>query len=276
MSHPIIGNTNEVKGNFFLEFNEAKIEIFEGESYYIIKPNEDTFKIENEYYQKLFDENKIILSWKIYSSKTFFQMTSINFNELKFNTNRISGSFEVSFCLCANSDFEFDPPKGSVNSFFEGKNIISKGCIISKETRFRINPNIVNRGGISSILEFRHIEHLDKEYDVRYGDPSGRIVVNIKDKSFFNILNRLTSKRQTKKIAINSFFSSVIVEAIRLLANEDDYYHWADDLKAVIDFDEENIESYDEFDKALNTYNEKFGENGFLKNSIIEINNLIE
>ena len=51
---------------------------------------------------------------------------------------------------------------------------------------------------------------------------------------------------------------------------------WADDLKAVIDFDEENIESYDEFDKALNTYNEKFGENGFLKNSIIEINNLIE
>jgi len=276
MSHPIIGNPNEVNGDFFLKFHNPKIEIQEGKSFYIIKPDQDSFEIENTYFKKLFNENKIILTWRIYSSKTFYQNSSTNFKEIRFNTKRISGSFEVSFCLCANKDFVFDPPKETVNSFFEGKTNINKGCILSKETKFTINPSIVNRGGISSILEFRYKKELDNEYSVRYSDPSGRIVVYIKDRTFFNVLNSLTTKKHTKKIAINSFFCSIIVEAIRLLSNDDEEYEWSDDLKAVIEFNDENKESYSDFNNALNVYNEMFGEDGFLKNSILEINKLIE
>lgn len=275
MSHPIIGNPNEVNGDFFLEFHDPNLHVKKENSFYIIRPNPESFVIENEYFKQLFDEKKIILSWKIYSSKTFFNVSSQNFKEVKFSTNKISGSFEISFCLCANQDFEFNPPKGAVNSFFEGKTKIDKGCIISKETKFRINPNIVNRGGISSILEFRYMDELDKEFDVRYNDNSGRIVVYIKDKSFYNILNSLTTKKQTKKIAINSFFSSIIIEAIRLLST-DEHFDWADDLKAVIDFDDDNKEFYSEFDNAINVYDEKFGNDGFLRNSIFQINKLTE
>ena len=276
MSHPIIGNPNEVNGDFFLRFHNPRIEIQESKSFYIIKPDQDSFEIENTYFKKLFDENKIILSWSIYSSKTFFQISSTNFKEVKFNTERISGSFEVSFCLCANKDFVFDPPKESVNSFFEGKTNINKGCILSKEIKFTINPSIVNRGGISSILEFRYKKELDNEYSVRYSDPSGRIVVYIKDRTFFSVLNNLTTKKHTKKIAINSFFCSIIVEAIRLLSKDDEEYDWSSDLKAVIEFNDDNKEYYLDFDNALNVYNEKFGDGGFLKNSILEINKLIE
>ena len=126
MSHPIIGNPNEVNGDFFLRFHNPTIQIQESKSFYIIKPDQDSFEIENTYFKKLFDENKIIISWSIYSSKTFFQISSTNFKEVKFNTERISGSFEVSFCLCANKDFVFDPPKESVNSFFTKGNTTSK------------------------------------------------------------------------------------------------------------------------------------------------------
>lgn len=276
MSHPIIGNENEVNGDFFLEFHPPEIELKNGKSFYIIKPNIESFEIENSYFKKLFDQKKIIISWQVYSSKTFFQKSSTNFDEVRFSTEKISGPFEVSFFLCANVDFVFDPPKDSVNSFFSVKTKVDKGCILSRQTKFRITPNIVDKGGISSILEFVYKKDLDDEYVVDFYSHTGRIVVYLRDKSFYNVLNSLTSKKLTKKIAINSFFSSIIVRAIMLLGNDDEEFLWSDDLKAIIEFDDEMKESYKDFNKALNIYDEKFDEDGFLKNSIIEINKLIE
>lgn len=276
MSHAIIGNNNEVFGDFLVDFNYELKTKGKG-SYFKISPDKKSFKINNSYYKKLFDQNKIFLSWNIYDSKTFFTESKENFDSLEFDTTKIGGVFQINYNLCSKTKFIYDPPKGSVNDFFLGKIEISKGCILSLKQSIRIKPNIVNFGGSSSIIKFKLEENINENFRIDYsGNAEGKILVIIQKKDFVTKLKKCLNLKNTNDLTVNSFFGSILIEAIRRLPDENDY-KWKEDLKAMIEFDEKVADTYKEFENAFEQYNLYFGnEKNFLNSSMKQLTNILE
>ena len=71
MSYPRLGNILEASGDFSIEF-DWKRAYKNGAEWYLITPNKDSFKIDNDYYRELFKQGSIVLYWSVFCSKTFY------------------------------------------------------------------------------------------------------------------------------------------------------------------------------------------------------------
>jgi hypothetical protein len=274
MSHPILGNKSEVNGDFSIDFS-WNLYIDENKGQISIKPLEDTLIISNEYYKYLFDTKKIFLFWNVTDSKTFFLKSSKGFNELIFRDTKIGGLFEINCNLCSSEKFIFDPPKGSVNDFFLGKSVIEKGCILSINQKIKVPLKSVNIGGATSILKFKFDDVIKTDYEIDFqGNTDGKILIKIKNNSFVELLRQMLRKKKINNLVLNNFFSSIFIEAIRLL-NDNDDLKWKEELKSMIDYDENKSESYEEFNFAFLEYNSKLKNLDFFNESMNDIKNII-
>ena len=168
MSYPRLGNALEASGDFSIEFDWERI--FEnGAEWYKISPNKELFKIDNNYYKQLFNKDKIALYWSVFCSKTFYFSSHKNFEQIKISATKIGGAFDINYYLIADKEFQFSPNEGEVNSFFAGVYEIKKGTILSVDNRKKvIKPNISDLGSSSSIVKFKLLKNLDKEFKVEF------------------------------------------------------------------------------------------------------------
>lgn len=274
MSHPILGNKNEVNGDFSIDFDWSLF-IDENQSQIRIKPIEDSLVISNDYYKKLFETKKIFLSWNVADSKTFFLKSSSGFSELVFRDTKIGGLFEINCNLCSSEKFIFDPPKGSVNDFYLGKSIIEKGCILSINQKIKVPLKSINIGGASSILKFKFDNKIKTDYEIDFeGNTDGKILIKIKDNNFVELLRQMLRKKKINNLVLNNFFSSIFIEAIRLL-NETDDVKWKEELKSMIDYDSNKSENYKEFNFAFLEYNSKLKNLDFFNESMKDIKKIV-
>jgi len=257
MSYPRLGNQLETNGNFSVNFNWERV-YKNGVEIYSINPLKESFSINNEYYDTLFKEGKVSLYWSVFCSKTFFFTDKINFEKVQIETINIGGPFEINYYLIANQDFTFSPLEGSVNDFFKGEYIIEKGSILSVDDRREIiRPKIIEVGASSSIIKFKLDSKIENEFRVEF-DKDKFIWISIKDKKFIKSLNRLLLQKSSKALIVNSFFGATLIDAIRQLSDDENQYSWKEDLKNMIEFDENKKDLYSEFDYAMNQFNNKF------------------
>jgi hypothetical protein len=279
MSYPRIGNQLEVNGDFEISFDyKEQLAGFDTTSF-VVQPNQESFKINNDYYSQLFDEGKICLYWSIYCKTSFLFQEYTNFEKTEIPVSKMGEVVEINYYLIANENFEFNPPEGSVNSFFSSKVNIDKGCILSVDNRKnKINLKIIDHGVKSSILNFELDVKMTDEIKVEYEQADKYIWVKIKNKEFFNGLDRMLSHKNLKPLAVNSFFGPIFIDAIRRLSNDNNQLTWMEDLKRIIEFDESNKDLYADFDYALKVYNEKLFNDGniFFHKLIEDFNKLSE
>ena len=257
MSYPRLGNSLEVSGDFSIEFDWERT-YKNGVEWYSITPNKDSFEIENDYFLKLFNQGKIALYWSIFCSKTFYFSNHKNFDQINIPTLKIGGAFDINYYFIADKNFKFSPNDGDVNSFFMGEYKIEQGSILSIDTRKKvIKPNISDLGSSSSIVKFKLDSKLPKEFRVDF-DKDKFIWVFVKNKQFTNKLRRLLIHKKTKGLIVNSFFGAILIDAIRKLSDQDIHTAWSEDLKEMIGFEEGKKDLYEDFDYALNEFNESF------------------
>lgn len=272
MSYPRIGNQLEVNGDFEVSFDYK--EQFSGNdtTSFIVQPNQESFKINNDYYNHLFNQGKISLYWSIYCSSSFLFQEYKNFQKTEIPVSKMGEVVEINYYLVANENFQFNPPEGSVNSFFSNKVNIEKGCILSVDDRKnKVKLKIIDHGVKSSILNFELDVKMKDDIKVEFEQADKYIWVKIKNKKFFDDLDRMLSRKNLKPLAINSFFGPIFIDAIRRLSNDENQLTWMEDLKRIIDFDESNKDLYDDFDYALKIYNEKlFNDGNILFHRLIE------
>ena len=262
MSYPRIGNNLEVNGDFEVSFDYKEL-TGEKNSFFIVEPNEDSFQIKNDYYDRLYKEGKISLYWSVYCSTSFLFQEYLNFQTTKIPISEMGEIVEINYYLIANERFEFNPPEGSVNSFYLNKVNIDKGCVLSVDDRkTRIKLKVIDHGVRSSILNFELDVNMEDEIKVEYEKADKYIWVRIKNKEFFDGLDRMLTQKNLKPLAVNSFFGPIFIDAIRRISDDENQLTWMEDLKNMIDFDEDNKELYSEFEYALKIYNEKLFNDG--------------
>ncbi len=269
MSYPRLGNLNEVTGDFLVKFDWEQISDENGETKFSVVPIEKSFEISNKYFKKLFDEGKIALYWSAYSSKTYLFIESDTFTTVYFKGNKVGGTIELNYYLVAKEDFTFNPPKGEVNSFFEGKIDIKRGVKMSVDNRKAlIKPNIVSFGASSTLIKYKLEKDLDKEFRIDFESADKYIWLSIKNTHFINQLNKSLRPKHSKALTMNSFFGAILIDAIRQL-NNDKEYRWKEDLKELINYDESKKDLYDDFDYAFDVYNTSLVKNEILFHNIM-------
>ena len=180
MSHPLLGNTNEVSGDFTAEIKVAAI----GREGFEIGFDESTFKIDNEYYSELYRDGAICPVMKITCKNTLLSVSVDGFNRELISSDKLDKLIGVEFYLAAAKSFKFNPKKGSVNDFFMGETDIEKGYIMSIKRTRRIHLEQFFGAGEAELIRLQHKSSLDNEFEVEWGgtDVDGKILVNIKDK----------------------------------------------------------------------------------------------
>ena len=276
MSYPRIGNTLEVNGDFAIDFDPKRIYI-NGKNYYSISIKKGSLVFHNEYFEKLYSREKIEIYWSVFCSKTFYYSSHYGFEKVDIPTHELGGLIEINYYIIARENFTFEGVKGSVNEFFVGKYNIEKGCVLSVDDRKKIiKPNIIDLGAASSIIKFKIEKNLENEFSVQF-ETDSHIYVIIKSKKFVDRLNQLLKQKMTRAIIINSIFQSIFVEAIQMLADDDTEMEWKENLKLMINFDENNKENYKEFDYAFNEYVTHFSSKDnqmFLKQVVDDLDKL--
>ena len=136
MSHPLLGNINEVSGGVITDVVISQInDSAGGKEGFEISIDESTFKIDNEYYNELFKEGLICPALKVVCKNTLLSISVDGFEKVFIGQNELDKLIIVECYLAAAESFRFNPRKGVVNDFFLGESDIEKGYVMSTKKK---------------------------------------------------------------------------------------------------------------------------------------------
>ncbi len=259
MSHPLLGNIEEVNGGFTAH---VLIDLVVNDpakgTGYEISLDKSTFKIENEYYNELYEKGVICPVLKVVCDNTLLSMCVNGFESVFVREEKLDKLIKAECCFAAVKKFTFNPKKESVNSFFIGESTIEKGYIMSTKKTTRVNLKQGFSGGQSELVRFQHDSSLSDEFEIEWGgaDVDGKILVKVKNKEFVEGVKETLNKPESKKLALNSFLGPVLIAAIGRLGNDEEDCFWAEELRRLVGYVEEEKHRYKEEDFCMNKYNQ--------------------
>ena len=134
---------------------------------------------------------------------------------------------------------------------------------------------IILKGGNETFSVTSKTIGINRNYEIDFeGNTDGKILIKIKDNNFVELLRQMLRKKRINNLVLNNFFSSIFIEAIRLL-NETDDVKWKEELKSMIDYDSNKSESYKEFNFAFLEYNSKLKNLDFFNESMKDIKKIV-
>jgi hypothetical protein len=274
MSHPLLGNTNEVSGGFTAEIKVAA----KGGEGFEIGFDESTFKIDNEYYSELYKDGALCPAIKITCKNTLLSVSIDGFNSEFISQDKLDKLIEVEYYLAAAKSFKFNPKKGSVNDFFMGETDIEKGYIMSRKQTKRVHLEQFFGAAEEKLIRLQHDNSLDNEFEVDWGstDVDGKILVNIKDKRLVEGLKETMKKHESKYVAKNSFLGPILIYAIGSLGDDNGGVFWAEELKRRVGYVEDEKERYKDLGFCMNRYNKMIrSEKGIISDALNQLKSLL-
>ena len=279
MSHPLLGNINEVSGEVITDVIISQInEYAQGKVGFEISIDESTFKIGNEYYNELFNEGLICPALKVVCKNTLLSISVNGFEKVFISQSELDKLIIIECYLAAAESFKFNPKKGTVNDFFLGESDIEKGYVMSTKKTTRIDLIQFFGGGQSELVRFQHVSSLSSEFEIDWAgaDVDGKILVKVKDKEIVEGVKETLNKPESKKIALNSFLGPILIAAIGLLGDEEEGVFWAEELKRAVGYVEEEKALYKEMDFCMNKYNQMVkSESGVVGDALNQLKALI-
>ena len=79
-----------------------------------------------------------------------------------------------------------------------------------------------------SILNFELDVNMEDEIKVEYEKADKYIWVRIKNKEFFDGLDRMLTQKNLKPLAVNSFFGPIFIDAIRRISDDENQLLYSD------------------------------------------------
>lgn len=279
MSHPLLGNINEVSGGVIADVLISQVnDPSEGKEGFRIGIDEGTFKIDNEYYYELYKEGLICPVLKVICKNTLLSISVDGFESVFVRQSELDKLIIVECYLVAAESFKFNPKKGVVNDFFLGESDIDKGYVMSTKKTTRIDLVQFFGGGQSELVRFQHVSSLSNDFEIEWGgaDVDGKILVKVKDKEVVEGVKETLNKPESKKIALNSFLGPVLIEAIGLLGSDEEGVFWAEELKRAVGYVEEDKNRYQYMDFCMNKYNQMVkSESGVIGDALNQLKALI-
>lgn len=262
MSHPIIGNNKEVFGTYECPAHVvSKLDL--GQVEFSIP--KDEFNIEHDYFKSLYEEGKITPILEIKDGATFLSKKFEGFGPHSIDMRKFGGVVDISTYLAVKEDFDFDPPKGSVDEFFLGITTIKKGYKLSVPIVKKWKPSFINSKALNAPISYILDDSAGNSYNIEWTNAQIEIKVG---GDVHRKLEKLLKSKPTKSIVINAFFGHILIEAIRIMALSDHIdLQWSKLLQEKLEVDV-NPEDVIDYKHARELYLELFEEDDFWASSL--------
>lgn len=284
MSLPRLGYDNEIKG--FLKFNPLinQKERIDSHTYkYEIIPQEIKIE-ENEYFQDLFENNKISVEWKVTCETTLVEISekvnfadNDNYKPITITSGDLNFDFSISWYLVANTDFILINDEKTFDPFFDLEIPISKGSILSnigiRKYDASQNPEIGDKSII--VVKFLEDNH-NPENTFTINTDDDQIFLYVNDKELTRLIRRTAKGNEQKNvISRHAVLHQVLLKAfIEMQKDTGLTQGWARTLQSYIGENTFNIGNDIDFDEVNNTYYKFFMKGERLKKLFNKIDNI--
>jgi hypothetical protein len=284
MSLPRLGYDDEIKG--FLKFNPLinQKERIDSHTYkYEIIPQEIKIE-ENEYFQDLFENNKISVEWKVTCETTLVEISekvnyadNNNYKPITITSGDLNFDFSISWYLVANTDFILISDEKTFDPFFDLEIPISKGSILSnigiRKYDASQNPEIGDKSII--VVKFLEDNH-NPEKTFTISTDNDQIFLYVNDKELTRLIRRTAKGNEQKNvISRHAVLHQVLLKAfIEMQKDTGLDQKWARTLQSYIGENTFNIGNDIDFDEVNNTYYKFFMKGERLKKLFSKIENI--
>lgn len=222
LPHPVLGNGNDVNGSFTVNISAT---IDSGELK--LKQDGDIF-FDNDYFKKLYDEKKIIPSYKIASPGTLYAELLTGVLNRSIECNLLSWKVEIETYLIANEEIDDYGDNSFHEDFMVGdpfrKFNVEKGMIVGFGGSTSIIFDTVYLNSLSGIIEFSPVSF---EQPISFDTDGQKIIIKYPKKDgaidIVNILSHKTSR--FKETFLNIFILPALSAAYDAIkkADEENY-----------------------------------------------------
>ena len=277
MSIPKIGIEDEAIGIFECEILNPDLE---NEENLIFKADMNSFKLENKYYEKLYQESTIDLILSVDCFNVYKELkTSIKEKQyVEFPRKDAGGKFVISIYFIATKDFILDTRNENFNSFYNEEYKISKGQIVSKVITRHVDIDLTSTSSSFKFLTVNKNPDIEDDFEIKLEDEFPELSIKSEDTFFdYDTLRSSSRLKGINKITDAILLGPLFIELIRIIIEdrlEGEKYEWAEVMAKKMGFNsldeltneiqDNDISQADSFQTAYNLYSSRLhSENHF-------------
>ena len=231
MSIPKIGNNDEAIGVFECDILNPNLNNDENQIFEVYM---NSFKLENKYYEKLYEDSTIDLILSVDCFNVYKELkTSVKKKKyLEFPRKDAGGKFVISIYFVATKDFILDTKNDYFDAFYNEQYKISKGQIISKVITRHVDIDLTSTSSSFKFLSVNKNPEIEEDFKISLMDEFPQLSIKSED-TFFEYDKLRTSRRfkGIDKITDAILLGPLFIELIRIIIEdrlEGSNFNWAE------------------------------------------------